>query len=289
VEEVSDDREEKARAIAMAAMFFACLATGSLLAYLLTYFQGGYYIPLLMPYLLGRGLGTLSVNVGQRWTSLSWRTATLGASGGALATVLGYHYLAYGAVLTLFTETAGSDVTQWLLHVTGEEGFQAYAILATDPELPYSSHISPFGIAGSFITDTTVFSLGIALEVLTCLLGAAYGVKTTLHPRREYLVSTGEPRLLAQVSMLAIDPILEAMDAGNFVSAGKLIADSDPDPEYRITILFPVNEAYAHILQVTAQSSGVVKAHYKLSIDQALMMMDQIRLAEARHLYNTEA
>jgi hypothetical protein len=289
LEEVRDDREEKARAVGMAAMFFACAATGGLLAYLLTYFQGGYYIPLVMPYLLGRGLGTLSVSVGQRWTQVSVSKATLGVSGGVLATVLGYHYLAYGAVLTLFAEAAGSDMTQWLLHVTGEEGFHAYAILATDPALPYSAHISPFGIAGSFITDTTVFGVGIAMEVVACFLGATYGVKTTLNPRREHVVSTGEPRLLAQVGLDAINPILEAMDADNFVNAGKLIADSDLDPEYRITILFPVNEAHAHILQVTTQSSGVVKAQYKLSIDQALMMMDQIRLAEARRLYNSEA
>jgi len=287
VEEIRDDREETAFARAFAAMLLACSAAGLVFAGILTNFQGGFYIPLLMPYLLGRAAGGLAVGVGQRssYEVPEWSAKT-SAILGALITVLGYHLLAYQAVFSLLEKDAIPDLATWLLEVTGSEGFSAYVILATDPELQFSGHISPFGIAGAVLSSPAAFYGALVLELGAAALGASQGVRRGLTSKSAHGSAGGDWRLVAQIGAEELQPVLQALDDDNFVRAGKRIAESEPDPEIRISILFPENDAYPHILQVAAQSSGSIRATYKISIDQALLMMDQIRLAEAKRLYS---
>ena len=284
VEEVRDDRAEKAAARAFAAMLLGSVISGLVFAGILTNFQGGFYIPLLMPYLLGRATGGLTVGIAQRWKEPSLRAATACALIGSVVTLIGYHLMAYQAVIDLLEKDALPDLVTWLQEVTGAQGVMAYVTLATDPTLGFSGNISPFGVAGEVLTSPALFLGAFVLEIAAGSLGARHGVQRSLTSQRSRPI----PRLLAEVPAQLLEPIVAALDAGNVVRAGKLIAESDPDPDIRIDIAFPEDETHPHVLRVLDQRNGSLRAQVTLSIDQALMMMDQMRLAEARRLYGAD-
>ena len=138
---------------------------------------------------------------------------------------------------------------------------------------------------GSAPTQSPALFFGVfVLEIAAGAFGAHHGVQRSLTSRRPRPI----PRLLAEVPAQLLEPIVAALDTGNFVRAGKLIAESDPDPDIRIDIAFPEDETQPHVLRVLDQRNGSLRAQVTMSIDQALMMMDQMRLAEARRLYGAD-
>jgi hypothetical protein len=207
---------------------------------------------------------------------------------GAVVATLGYHVLAYAAVLGILEHETGVKATDWLLELTGDGGIGGYLTLVTSE---VGHLLSPYGVVGEFIHAPSVIVIGIVLETLVALLGATQSVKRRLAaPKtlRHLSQDAGQTRVVALVGGETLIDVMAALDEDNFTRAGKLIAEAESEPDYRVTILFPDREERPHVLQITTGQSRQVKARRLLKVEDALLMMDQIRLAEAKRRYSVE-
>lgn len=287
METLKDDRAEKARALGLAAMVLAILASGLGAAFVLSKFQGGLYIPLLMPFLVGRLLGTVAWKSGTRFAPMPYGATIVVASLGALIGTLGHYAFSYLAVLTLFEAQTGAPGSELLETLTGMEGFEAFLTFSTFTE---GHSVSPLGVLGKTIeTIEPVYAI-MAIEALVGVLGAWRGVVRVARPKSptRVRIEPGESRLIAQVTGESLAEIMRALDEDNFIRAGRLLAYAEPDPEYRVTLLFPEVAEHAHVLQIATGQTRQVKAKRLLPVEDALLIMDQVRLADAKRLYTAE-
>ncbi|MGM0574689.1 MAG: hypothetical protein ACQEXJ_03010 [Myxococcota bacterium] len=291
------DDERTREAVGMAVMLLASVASAAVMAVLLRGFHLSFYVPILMPGLIGWGVG-LTVAAAR----VHFRVAPPGPSVaivvfGALLAYAGYHLLVYMQIVDFLAEKlpsladrAASDpyreLQAWFEEETGREGFLAYLAFVSEGR---GAGLSPLGpLFGKMEPGVAATLITMAIDAVAAS-GAAVGMMFLRSrgrglERRVAAPTPGGPRvreIIARTDEETLAAAMQAMESGDYESAGRILRKPTAEDRYALAMVYNPYSADAYtleIIELTDDTHGPTRARRELSSWDGQALWDELRL-----------
>lgn len=292
------DRDPETReAFGQALMLLAAVGSALVVSWLVSRFHPTAYVPVLMPAILGWGVGTAVVFFRVRFQVAS-RAGAVGVTlfGAALAYAT-YHVLVWVEItdflathLPSLVERAAADprvqVQGFFDEETGHTGLLAYLAFVSEGE---AAELSPLGLLGRAEPGLALTLLGIAVETLVAL-GTATGLML-LRSRHGGLDAGAAPPLpdgprvreiIARTDVETLSSALHAVERGDCESAGRILRRPVPHEVYALALVHSPYSADDWVLEVLELEStgepGRTRVTRTLSSWDGQALFDELRL-----------
>jgi hypothetical protein len=276
-----------------ALMLLASVVSAGLLAYVMSGFHLGFYIPLLMPALIGWGVGSAVAFVRVRTRVADPLPAVTAAVLGGLLAYAGYHLLVYSQTLgflaqkmTSLVDRAAGDpraaVQQFFEETTGRSGVLAYLQFVSEGR---GAKLSPLGLLGAAELGLAATVIGIAVETVVATLGAVVFVVIRSGPLQsggaEELEGPRVREIIARTDDATLAAAMHALDAGDFEAAGRVLRNPTVEDTYAVAMVFNPYTAEAYTMEIhdlTPAGLGTLRARRQLSSWDGQALCDELRI-----------
>lgn len=296
--EPADERAEQIRGVAL--MLLTGVLVGLVSSFVLRTFHGGVYVPILMPGLVGWGLGVilarihLRFGVAPRWPGLA--TA-------AFSVVLAYacyHLLVYLRITGFLAdhmsgviERAASDplaeMQLWFESETGEEGWFAFLAFTSTGD---NAGLSPLGLYGRLEPGLGGTLIGIAAELLAGIAAAAFmfsrvvrRASRVMRPSKWADSGRRQREEIAQTDAATLVEAMKAIDRGAYDVAGRVLAREVERADHVLTLSFdPENQTLfeLEIAVIGGNGQRTVRVTRELDGWHGQELWDELRLSRER-------
>jgi hypothetical protein len=275
-------------------MLLAGVVSGLLLALVISGFHMRFYIPLLMPAIIGWGVGSAVAFVRTKSRVPDALPALAAAVLGALIAYGGYHIIVYGRLLgflaenmTSLVDRAAGDpraaVQQFFEEKTGQTGIWAYLQFVSEGR---GAKLSPLGFLGAAELGTAVTVIGVALETCIAVVGAIAFVAIRSGPLRlnasaEALEGSRVREIIARTDDATLTAAMHALDAGDFEAAGRVLRNPTVEDTFAVAMVFNPYTAEAYTMEIhelTPAGLGTLRARRELSSWDGQALCDELRI-----------
>ncbi|MCB9729094.1 MAG: hypothetical protein H6744_06795 [Deltaproteobacteria bacterium] len=275
-----------------ALMLLAAMAAAVLLAVAIS----GFYVPLLMPAIIGWGVGSAVAFVRVRTRVYDPLPAIAAAVLGATVAYAGYHLLCYVRLvgylaehLTTLVDRAAGDpraaIQQYFEESTGRSGLWAYLQWVSEGR---GAGRSPLGFFGALEPGLAGTLAAIAVESVVAL-GTALGFVVVrsgpLRLRGQYAGASPEgPRvreIIARTDHATLAAAMNALDAGDFEAAGRVLRNPTVEDTFAVAMVFNPYTAEAYTMEIhelTPAGLGTLRARRELSSWDGQALCDELRI-----------
>lgn len=292
-----DTVAQDARALPRLLMLIAALAAGLIVGYLLRGFQqGGYYVPVLMPAIIGWAVGTAVHYVRAGFRLQPMRPAVLAIGMGALAGYATYHVVVYlGVVDFLATKqefaplvdraAAGERraVVQEFEQRTGYDGFFAYLAFVAD-----FRRLSPLGLLGALKPGPYVTLAGMVVEPAVAVATGSAIVYLRHEARSPQAALDASDfgghrvrEILTRTDAETLTSVMHAMDRHELETAGQFLRKPAAEERFAIAITYnpyTASQYLVEIMELEDGRPGRVRASRMLSSWEGQALHDEFRL-----------
>ena len=292
---VGPQDEAIGRAVTASVLMFTSVLLGFAFAFVLALFQGGYYLPIVMPFVMGTGIASLSLVLSQKIAPGADSRSALVVLLGVVIAYCGYQALVYGSALEHLRTILETDPQGALTTLTGSEGYWAFLQFVTEP-IPMGAEgaqpgalvpwqLSPLGMVGQFVHSTGLMLGIMTLELIAAVGGAIWAIRRQYAPpESEATPSSARTETLAQVDDETLLQAMQALERGEVARAGQLLGGTDA-PVFTVLMHYPADLKRDHVLEIRDATAGTVKARKLLDQKAAWALTDAARLAEAERRY----
>lgn len=277
-----------------ALMLLAGVVSGLILAFVISGFHMGLYVPLLMPAIIAWGVGSAVAFARTRSRVADPLPAIAAALLGALIAYGGYHVIVYGRVLsflaanmTSLVDRAAGDpraaVQQFFEETTGKSGLWAYLQFVSEGR---GAKLSPLGLLGAAQLGTAATVIGIAVETCVAVAGAVAFVAIRSGPLRlstlaEALEGPRVREIIARTDDATLAAAMHALDAGDFEAAGRVLRNPTVEDTFAVAMVFNPYTADAYTMEIhdlTPAGLGTLRAKRELSSWDGQALCDELRI-----------
>ena len=292
------DESDRRHVLGSTVMLAAALTVGIAVGWLLLGFHGTFYVPILMPCLIGWAVGSTVAWIRGQFGIVPARGPYVAAVMAALISYGAYHLFVYDRILTFLAgelpgiaEQAAIDATRqvqlWFEERTGQRGFLAYLTFVSTGR---GAEISPLGLLGAAEPGLLGTLAAIAVETVVAATASVAFVqlrspRVPEGPLALPVIPSGRGarEVVAYTNAATLAEVTRAMNHNDYLRAGQLLAQTGDEGEFAVTLVedpLTSEVCLIEVCDVTAHGLGEVRASRRIDGWHALMLTEAQPLSD---------